>query len=579
MARVLPDMSEAELLELEADSPGEALVYRQCRLLPNEWIVLHGIRCVLLEPGEGPRDREGDFVVLHPRYGMLVIEVKSGEILFRDGKWFRRLPGTDKPIQDPFEQATELKHSLLKRLKADIRWEPLRDCRMLVRHAVLFPNVKRADPVRLPHVERELVGAAPEVRELEKWIEGAYRFGASMEDWDPLEVTGLEIALNILAAPFTTESLLGFRIGQESREQLRLTSEQWRTHKRLRVENELAVGGAAGTGKTLLALRRAQDCAKAGLKTLLLCYSRALADFLKHENHGLITQGEIALEHLTTNTFEAFCRLVVRDHAGAKSNEDYFAQAQEDHPMQSESEVQWPQAMALALEAYPLRYDVVVVDEGQDFGDPHWFALEDIWQHASKRYVFYDPNQSIFRRAQAYPVGTERTLMLTKSCRNTRAIHEVAYRFYQGPPEVDPPSILGHPVVRWEESSIKAQAARLAREVGNFIQKERVAPEDIAVLVLSSKGKQIAYDAAEAAFKGGPTLAKQSHGQQGLVLLDTVKRFKGLEASVVVLWAHEQPEPETFRELRYVGLSRAKSVLVALGQPRLLDVVLGEVDR
>jgi hypothetical protein len=136
MARVLPDMSEAELLELEADSPGEALVYRQCRLLPNEWIVLHGIRCVLLEPGEGPRDREGDFVVLHPRYGMLVIEVKSGEILFRDGKWFRRLPGTDKPIQDPFEQATELKHSLLKRLKADIRWEPLRDCRMLVRHAV-----------------------------------------------------------------------------------------------------------------------------------------------------------------------------------------------------------------------------------------------------------------------------------------------------------------------------------------------------------------------------------------------------------------------------------------------------------
>ncbi len=54
-------------------------------------------------------------------------------------------------------------------------------------------------------------------------------------------------------------------------------------------------------------------------------------------------------------------------------------------------------------------------------------------------------------------------------------------------------------MVRWEESSIKAQAARLAREVGNFIQKERVAPEDIAVLVLSSKGKQIAYDAARQA--------------------------------------------------------------------------------
>ncbi len=580
MARVLPDMSEAELAELALKSPGEEEVYRRCRTLPSEWVVLHGIRCVMLEPEEGPRDREGDFVILHPDYGMLVIEVKSGEVQFRNRRWIRRFDGTDKEISDPFEQATNLKHSLIKRLKADVRWEPLRDYRMLSRHAVLFPNVKRADPVKLPEVERELVGAGPEVGDFAKWIVGVFRFGESLEDWTPLGETGVAVVLNILAAPFTTESLLGFRIGQDSREQIRLTSEQWRTHQKLREENEVAVGGAAGTGKTLLALRRAQDCAKAGFKTLLLCYNRPLADFLKHENHRLITEGEIVLEHLTTNTFEAFCRWVVQEHAGAKSKQDFFAQAQEDHPMQSESEVQWPQAMALALDAHPLRYDVVIVDEGQDFGAAYWFALDDIWKHASKRYAFFDPNQSIYRRARAFPVSAEHTIMLTKSCRNTKAIHEVAYRFYQGPPEVDPPSIQGHPVVRWEESGIKSQAARLAREVASFIGKERVAPEDIAVLVLSSKGKQIAYEAADAAFnKASIMLARQSHGQHGRVLIDTVRRFKGLEAAVVVIWAHEAPEPESFRELRYVGLSRAKSLLVLLGQEALLDVVLSAAGR
>jgi hypothetical protein len=574
MARVLPDLSEAELLELESESPGEAEVYRRCWALPNEWVVLHSVRSLTLEPGEGARDREGDFVILHPSYGMLVIEVKSGEIVFYDHKWFRRFAGTDKDIADPFEQATGLKHSLIQRLKANMRWQELRDRRMLARHAVLFPNVKRADPVRLPHVQRELVGAAPEVSDLERWVEQAYRFGETMEPWDALGADGVEIVLSILSAPFTTESLLGFRIGRESREQIRLTHEQWRACQCLRVENELAIGGAAGTGKTLLALRRAQDCAKVGLKTLLLCYNLPLADFLRHENSHHINVGEIPAGFLTTTTFTSFCSWVVRDHAFAKLKHDFFAQAKQDLPTADETERVWPQAMALALDACPLRYDVIIVDEAQDFGDSYWFALDSIWQHASKRYVFFDPNQSIFRRARSFPVSHDGTLMLRKNCRNTKVIHEYAYRFYMGPPEIEPPPIMGSELIRWEEVGIKAQARRLAREIGGLIQNEHVAPEDIAVLVLNAKGKKIAYESAESAFKNGPLLSIQSHGQKDSVLIDTVKRFKGLESGVVVLWVHEQPDADAFRELRYVGLSRARSVLVLLGAGTLLDTVL-----
>ena len=164
-------------------------------------------------------------------------------------KWYRRLPDTDIEIKDPFEQACNFKHSLLKKLSAHIRWEPLRDQRMLCRHAVLLPDVKKADPIRLPQVEPEIVGAAPELSRLEGWIENIYRFGASTEAWHKLEARGVEIILSILAAPFTTESLLGFRIGHESRKQLHLTSEQWRANQKLLVENELAIAGAAGTGK------------------------------------------------------------------------------------------------------------------------------------------------------------------------------------------------------------------------------------------------------------------------------------------------------------------------------------------
>jgi KaiC/GvpD/RAD55 family RecA-like ATPase len=43
----------------------------------------------------------------------------------------------------------------------------------------------------------------------------------------------------------------------------------------------MAVAGAAGTGKTLLALEKAMRCAESGQRTLLTCYNNALAAYLK----------------------------------------------------------------------------------------------------------------------------------------------------------------------------------------------------------------------------------------------------------------------------------------------------------
>ena len=49
------------------------------------------------------------------------------------------------------------------------------------------------------------------------------------------------------------------------------------------------------------------------------------------------------------------------------------------------------------------------------------------------------------------------------------------------------------------------------------------------------------------------------------VLMDTVRRFKGLEAPIVILWGIDGIDWGRCDELLYVGMSRAKSLLVVVG--------------
>ncbi|WP_205960680.1 ATP-binding domain-containing protein [Ramlibacter rhizophilus] len=48
-------------------------------------------------------------------------------------------------------------------------------------------------------------------------------------------------------------------------------------------------------------------------------------------------------------------------------------------------------------------------------------------------------------------------------------------------------------------------------------------------------------------------------------MLDTVQRFKGLESPVVILWGIDGVAAQGRQELLYVGMSRAKSILLVVG--------------
>ena len=102
----LPDRGEGDGI-----GGAERVLYREfARQLGPDYTVLHSVHWLAPLPGGGGRSRDGeaDFVVAHPRHGVLVLEVKGGAIR-RDQAtlaWTSEdLGGQTHPIKDPFEQA------------------------------------------------------------------------------------------------------------------------------------------------------------------------------------------------------------------------------------------------------------------------------------------------------------------------------------------------------------------------------------------------------------------------------------------------------------------------------------------
>ena len=69
------------------NSLGEKRVYEALRSLNDSYVVFYSLSWIGIN--ENRTIGEADFVVLHPGMGILVIEVKSGEIEYKNGEWIQ----------------------------------------------------------------------------------------------------------------------------------------------------------------------------------------------------------------------------------------------------------------------------------------------------------------------------------------------------------------------------------------------------------------------------------------------------------------------------------------------------------
>jgi len=609
-----------KLTREQINEPTERHVFDKLTGLDDEWHVFHHYQWIGgAQHGSSKRggrarhrryDGEADFVLLHKDRGLLVLEVKGGDLELDSGVWWRPKHDGSRESLDPVEQVKDNGYALSRRLKEKV----VPGVRIPWGYGIVVPHAREAIKSDIGEIGEPagILWTEADLRDITSASESLCRTCNLHGHVDASTVSAIVkyLAPTVSVSRATREAALLADADLEAVTDrvINFTEDQVTCFARLQGTRRAVVYGRAGTGKTLLALERARRLADEGARVLLTCSRSALATSLRFEAaHGHSWEGrrqgrpeafrynppeDIEAPPFVIESFKALLRAMVPEER--RPLVDALGDAAGASPSVTLEEV----ADALALDRYP--FDAVVVDEGQQVL-PLWY---DILEHLmlqgpdSPMYVFADPLQAV----ASVPADGERwtppfdmpysSLTLSDNCRNTTPIVEklAAVGEFAMPPGGTP-----GPAVRLREVKKPRQTLQKLIDVLESLLDDGHDPDDIAIVPLAVSPRLL-HDGKyqnplkprrlvdllnrETRFVGRvrfagltpPVLA----GEPRAVRVASSREFQGFESRVVIVVATTDASGAardwTLREA-YIAMSRARTVLVVICLPQLARIL------
>jgi hypothetical protein len=563
MARMYPDRIP-EIHRTNPERRAECDVYGALlESLSDDYTVFGWVSWVSRRPGGGMRDGEADFVIAHPEHGILVLEVKGGEIALDGvrGEWTSTSLGghVHRLRESPFMQAKNHRYDLARKLADTPGWPA---GAMRFGYAVAFPDSQPPAGDLGLDAPGALMLCRDSLGRLDERIAAIGHYWQRAESAVPAPGTaGVEALCRVLASSFRLPVPLGRHVEESARRMMELSEAQFGVLDGLSRNRRVLVTGGAGTGKTRRALEKAKRLARDnGFRTLLTCFNRPLAEYLA------ASAGEVP--NLTVLNFHELCATFARRTGVAVQTPVPY-----DLPNAFYRE-ELPAMLVDALAVLPDRFEAIVLDEGQDFSALDRAALELALDDRSDSvlYVFQDETQAIYRDGTPWPEAKMSTFVLTENRRNTRAIHTVLGNL-AGETRTRATGLPGAPPEFILAREPREQARALSRALHRLIREQGVPPGAIAVLTSSRRAApELMEDGRIGAFE----VTTEHAAAADRVLLESVTRFKGLERDVIVLVRLDPVSYCDYASLLYVGASRARVMLVVIGDEEVLRRFRGD---
>ena len=396
--------------------------------LDDDVLVLPGVR--LTDVRAGQRDAEVDLVIIDPAWGVLAVEVKGGSVSYdaRHGCWWRDLgDGRRREVRDPVQQAQRAASFVRGALES----QRLGDGTVAVGWAVAVPEC-RLDPPGGAYLPAPKLWDALAKDQLQR------RFAEARHDRGPGEEppgTALAHRVADVLRGRSTSARSSTAASVEAHEQFVLAhTESHRdalhafSHRR-----RVLVRGAAGTGKTALAIHAAATAATAGERVLLACWNAVLGSWLRTE---LRVRLELMGSPLASEvTGDLGGRVVVGPAAGLVTQASpTLLEADLD-----QQELFHERLPAWLAESDVGSFDVLVLDEAQDLTELWILALGGLLGDSGRLYAFAHTEQDLFGARAELEQLVEHTHDLREAFRNTVQISAAAEDFL----EVLPGSVAG----------------------------------------------------------------------------------------------------------------------------------------
>lgn len=533
MAKMIP----LELKDGEYLSEGEREVFEILKDgLSDEWLVIYSLRWITdNDIFLGKSNGESDFILIHQDYGVMILEVKGGVISCISGEWSSISGENNKrSIKDPEKQANDAKFSLLSRFKRS-------NINPYITTAVWFPDCIK-DRCSLPlSMPKEVILDMTSFDNIEKRIVDIFKYRAEKEGFviNKLLDSEYKKVVDILN-PKTEIKIPLLRLANKlNMKFMKLNEEQNHFFEQLDDNKFISVKGHAGTGKTVLAVKKAFRESEAGKKVLFLCYNSLLKDSVEEESSDafeVFTIHSLAIEYLNKYNQEAYEKF---DETGD------FDEMMNDFL----NEIKYNK------KKYKWNFDSIVIDEGQDFTEEWFDAVNEILAEDGSVCIFYDENQMLYNKYGRDDIsfldkGTKYTLM--RNMRNTDEICTSSLKVINAnESSIKLNGITGiKPDIIFSEDAFDT-ITHLKKVIRELKKNEFLSDDNITVLTMQAKRKL--------KFKKG--IADEFSG-----IVESIRRFKGLESDVVIIpdLSSNFMDDENLRNLLYVGMSRAKAHIILI---------------
>ena len=491
--------------------------------LPTGYELFHSVNWHTVHQGTDCHG-EIDIVVLAPSGNILLIEVKAGDVFLRGGQILKLYEGRERDVGKQSQIQYAAMRNRLNQAKLDTR----------VVNCLVLPDYQVGDAPIVAYPRERIIDAS----QFDMLGTLARGMIPSMPARSGFEAVRLFLANEFKVSP-----------------DLRVLGHQLRTAKRHladglatwvpRIESPagvIQVQATAGSGKTQLALRLLEGTATAGGHALYVCFNRMLADHV----------GRIAPTRAKVTSFH---ELSV-DHYRRAVGEPAFSEDGIFDVMASR--------FCADVEAMESRFDLIIIDESQDFA-PDWVqALMGLLAESARLYVLGDEDQRLYGR-ESFGINDAVTIRCGDNFRSPRAIVQTINAFALtlhavealSPYAGEPPGMR----IYEDHRDLLYQTAQAI----DALRARGIDLSEIAVLSWQGHAKSALLSAARigdyalSRFSGRYTAAGEQEWAAGDLIAESVYRFKGQSAAGIVLTEVDFEElGELERRKLFVGLTRGE---------------------